>query len=159
MFEILELFIHAAILWPAILGAFFGVALAYLLSLVFPGLPPALWFFLAFLGATVGLVWRLAVLSARESVTGQQGQRISAPMAFLGIAIVGGISGSLIAAAAGVPVALLCLLVAPSLLGKLYYYFADQRFRVRPVWFASLAAVAGFSTFHAIAFALGTLGT
>jgi len=150
---------YAFALWPAILGASLGVLVAFLLSLLFPGLPPAFWISLALLGATVGLVWQFAVLSAKEVAGGQQSQRISSPVAFLGFAFVGGLWGHLVASFAGASVALLCVAAAPWVFGKLFCSIAKRRFRVRAAAFATIAFVVGFAAPYVISLAFNTPGT
>ena len=158
MDQLLEAVFLAAVLWRAVLGAAFGALLAFLFSLVFPALPGSAWFALSFVGGSLGFTWHAGVASAREAAAGRKAEPISWPVSFLGIALIGGIWGWLVASALGITVAVLTLLVVPSILGPVFGRVAKQQVAPRVVAFATVASLIGFAVPYAINFAFGVSG-
>ncbi len=158
MDQLLEVVFLAAVLWRAVLGAAFGALAAFLTSLVFPALPGAAWFALSFVGGSLGFIWHAGVVSAREAANGRKAEPISGPISFLGIALIGGLWGWLVASAFGIVVAVLTLLVMPSVLGPIFGRVANQQVAPRAIVFATIASLVGFSVPYAVNFAFGVSG-
>lgn len=155
MDQLFEAAFLAIQLWRALLCAVVGALVAFLLSQFFPSLPTSVWFALTFGGAAIGIVWQAAVSSAREAAADHKAAPISKPVAFLGIALVGGLWGSAVASAAGASVAVLTLVIGPALLGPLFGHIAKQTITPAAIAFATMACVTGFAAPYAIRFSLG----
>lgn len=152
MQAVLEFAGFAVALWREVLGAAAGVALASIASIAFPGQASAVWFVLAFLGASVGVVWHVAAVSAKEASQGIQQPTVSPFVSFLGIAGIGGLWGTVIESAAGPIAAAACLVVAPAVLGSMFGAFTKRRVQVSTVAFSTAAALVGYATPPAIQF-------
>lgn len=155
MDSLFEPLILAIRLWREVLGAVAGALVALLLAGLFPSFPAAASFSLGFAGASVGVVWHIAVASAQDAASGRKAEPISAPVSFLAIALVGGLWGGLLASFAGPAWAALALLVAPCLLGPLFGRIAKRRVSPNAIAFATLASLIGLAVLHGIRFALG----
>ena len=137
-------------LWRLALCIAAAVVVAFVLKALFPGLPAGVLFALVFVAASVGVIWHVGVLSAREASAGRPEAKISKPIGFLGIALIGGLWGGLAASALGVAAALVATVLVPWLLGPLVAVISKQPVPVGSIAFATVAATVGFAAPHAI---------
>ena len=149
MDHLFELFAAVA-LWRVLLCSAIGVAVAFLLNLLIPAFGPAGGFFVAFVGAAVGVVWQIRVVSAKEAAAGRTVQPLSKPVSFLGIALIGGVWGGLAGATIGPLPAAIALVVVPLLLAPLFASIAKQPITRGQQVFAITALLIGFATPYAI---------
>jgi hypothetical protein len=147
LFEVAAFLFYA---WRVAVGAAAGAVVAFALKAIFPALPAGALFTLVFAATSIGVVWNVAVLSARDAAAGRPQPQISWPVAFLGFALVGGIWGGLTEATLGVTAALAATVIGPWLLGPIFAAISKQPLRVGSVALAMVAAVLGFATPHAI---------
>jgi len=150
MDELLSLTAFITIFWRVVIGGALGAAVALLLNSLFPALPAAASFAIFFVAASVGIIWHIGALSDREAAVGRREVRISKPVAFLGIAAIGGLWGSLAEASFGAPIALVAAITAPWLLGMLFGLITKQRIGFKSTAFAMVAVLVGLATPYAI---------
>lgn len=150
MDQLFEAAALAVLLWRAVLGAAGGALLAYLLSLALPALSSAVWFGLVFLGASAGFIWHVASVSAREAAAGCKPLPVSRPVAFLAMALVGGVWGALAQAAWGTVAAVVVVMIAPFILGPLFGRISGERVSLSSMLFAVAALLAGLTAPYAI---------
>jgi hypothetical protein len=150
MDSFLELAAIVFVLWRLLLGALGAIGIGLLLTSLFGQFPPAAWFGVGFFGAVIGLVWHVAVLSRRAGAAGQSAPPVSPPVAFLGMAAVGGIWGSVVAGTFGDVVAAIAVALAPWLLGPLFAAIARKPVGIRAMGMASAATLVGFAVLYSI---------
>jgi hypothetical protein len=142
--------VAAVVFWRIWLSGAVALAIAFVLSLFISSFGAEAWFSFAFIGATVGFVWQAAVASAKEAGQGKTVQPMSKFVAFLGIAAIGGVWGSLVAGAIGPAFAAAALILVPLLLAPVFSLLSKQRIRVGQIAFTVVALLIGFATPHAI---------
>ena len=147
LLEVAAFLIYA---WRVALSAAAGAVIALALKSIFPSLPAGALFTLVFAATSIGVVWNVAVVSARDAAAGRAQPQISRLVAFLGVALIGGVWGGLTEAALGATAALAITAIGPWLLGPVFAAISKQPLRVGSVAFAMFAAVLGFVTPHAI---------
>ena len=151
MDHLLEAAAYLIQLWRMTLCIAAALVVSFVLKAFFPGLPAGALFAFVFAAGSVGVTWHIGVLSAREASAGRQVAKISKPIAFLAIALIGGLWGGLAESALGVTAALAATCLVPWLLGPLFATVSKQPVPVRSIAFAMVAATVGFATPHAIA--------
>ncbi|MGA0612325.1 hypothetical protein [Caldimonas sp. KR1-144] len=150
--------ILAIVLWRVVAGALVGALLAFALAAAFPSFNAAAGFTIVFLGIASGVVWQAVVSSTCSAAT--RHPPMSRVVAFLGLAAVGGLWGSLVEAAAGSPiVALIVLFLSPSLLSPLAAKLSHTSVSQRQVLFATCAFAIGYAIPYAINGLASTPGT
>jgi hypothetical protein len=137
-------------LWRMALCIAAAVVVSFVLKALFPGLPAGALFAFVFVAASVGITWHVGVLSARERSAGGREAKISKPIAFLGIALIGGLWGGLAESALGLTAAAFAILLVPWFLGPLFATISKRPVPVRSIAFATAAATVGFAAPHAI---------
>ena len=150
MDQLLELVLHLVAAWRLTLGAIVGLLVAFLLSLVFPHLPQGAWFLLGFIGAALGVVWHAIVHSSTQASEVPQLSFSQKVLAFLAVAAMGGLWGALVQSALGTPVAIICVLITPALLGPILGALSKEKLSLSSIALATMASVLGFLTPYAI---------
>ena len=150
MDQLLELVVLLVAMWRLVLGGVLGLMLAFLLSLPFPHLPHGVWFALGFLGAAVGVVWHAGTQSSPQAstpVTLSSSQKV---LAFLSVAAMGGLWGTLVQSALGTTVAVVCVVFTPAVLGPIFGALSKEKISFASIALATVASLLGFFTPHAI---------
>ena len=132
------------------LGAVAGLLVAFALSLVFPLLPTGAWFALGFMGSATGVIWFAVAHSSPTASIEKKLSPISTFIAYLGVAAIGGLWGTLVERLLGMPVAIACILIAPAIVGPVLGAIAKTRISVSSIALATAASLFGFSTPYAI---------
>ena len=137
--------------WRFIICALFGIVFATVLAQLTSWLSVEAAYLFAFLASSAGVVWQVAVISAKEAGNPQpKPTSISKPVAFLGVAAIGGLLGHLAASALGVTAAIVVVVIAPFLLAPLFASLTKKSISLRQILFALFASLVGLATPYAI---------
>ena len=137
-------------MWRLVLGGVLGLLLAFLLSVLFPHLPHGAWFVLGFLGAAVGVVWHATAHSLPQASTPATLSSSQKVLAFLSVAAMGGLWGTLVQSALGTTVAVVCVLLTPAVLGPVFGALSKEKVGPASIALATVASLLGFFTPYAI---------
>lgn len=137
--------------WRIILCALSGIVLATALAQLTSWFSVEAAYLFAFLASSAGVMWQVAVISAKEAGNPQRKPTsISKPVAFLGVAAIGGLVGHLAASALGITAAIIVVAIAPFLLAPLFASLTKQSISHRQTLFALSASLVGLATPYAI---------
>ena len=153
--ESLSVFFVAFRYWRITICTLFGIVLATVLAQLTSWFSVEAAYLFAFLASSAGVVWQIAVISAKEAANPQlKPTSISRPVAFLGVAAIGGLVGHLAASTLGVTTAIVVVVIAPFLLAPLFASITKHSISLRQTLFALFASLVGLATPYAIYFLL-----
>ena len=139
MEHLLEILV-ALIAWRLVLSILLSVGVGLLIAFLFPTIGAAAVLVSLLTGIVVGMVWQ----SGPTRRLGPE-VRLSRPVAFLGLALIGAVWGGLGAIGFGsASISFVVLVLAPFLLAPLLGGYLGRKFSVGQLSFASCSLVIGF---------------
>jgi hypothetical protein len=144
--QLLELLVHAVVVWPAVLGCLAALAIVGVASIVHP-LPAGAWFASGFVGSAVGVVLQIKAASKRGPSPRLLASNLTwfqKVLLLLVVATLGGSAGYAVEQLIGPATAVVCVLVGPVVLGPALGAPGGERVTPLSVFACSAASLLGY---------------